>query len=403
MFSTSFDISMALVVKRPKLSRAERLYLPAILGGLSITLKHLRKLISGKTKVTMQYPRRAGTHICPIVSRRTDTRDGRTRPRALRGLPALRIHLSAARHHDQPEEIPPARSLGQGREATRGVRNRHDPLHLLRHVRGSLPRAGHLPAEGLLHHGLPARRWFTTRRSSTRWAACWRGSCISGTKRSSPFWRALLKPSSLSLPYALALFWVFAALMLIFGAAVVFRNPVSSALSLVMSFVCLAALFVRLDAFFIGVVQVLVYAGAVMVLFLFIIMLLDLRSERPRRVNIGAWIGGALVVFGFVGLLGKVLSSNLAFGWEKPAISNPQDKRRLRGRRSAVPAFQSAVPNRRSAHPRSDHWRRHSKREGAEMTPTLNHYLAVSGLLFLSDSRACCCGETSSSSSCAWN
>ncbi|MGA7395657.1 MAG: NADH-quinone oxidoreductase subunit J [Terrimicrobiaceae bacterium] len=123
----------------------------------------------------------------------------------------------------------------------------------------------------------------------------------------------------------LALFWVFAALMLIFGAAVVFlRNPVSSALSLVMSFIFLAALFITLDAFFIGVVQVLVYAGAVMVLFLFIIMLLDLRSERPRRVNIGAWIGGALVVFGFVGLLGKVLSSNLAFGREKPAISNPQ-------------------------------------------------------------------------------
>ena len=77
----------------------------------------------------------------------------------------------------------------------------------------------------------------------------------------------------------LALFWVFAVLMLIFGAAVVFlRNPVSSALSLVMSFVFLAALFITLDAFFIGVVQVLVYAGAVMVLFLFIIMLLDLRS-----------------------------------------------------------------------------------------------------------------------------
>ena len=123
----------------------------------------------------------------------------------------------------------------------------------------------------------------------------------------------------------LALFWLFAALMLIFGAAVVFlRNPVSSALSLVMSFVFLAALFITLDAFFIGVVQVLVYAGAVMVLFLFIIMLLDLRSERPRRVNIGAWIGAALVVFGFVGLLGKVLSSNRAFGMEKPAISNPQ-------------------------------------------------------------------------------
>jgi len=123
----------------------------------------------------------------------------------------------------------------------------------------------------------------------------------------------------------LVLFWVFAALMLIFGAAVVFlRNPVSSALSLVMSFVFLAALFITLDAFFIGVVQVLVYAGAVMVLFLFIIMLLDLRTEQPRRVNFGAWIGGAFVVFGFAGLLGKVLSSAVPFDMQKPPISNPQ-------------------------------------------------------------------------------
>ena len=123
----------------------------------------------------------------------------------------------------------------------------------------------------------------------------------------------------------LVLFWVFAVLMLLFGAAVVFlRNPVSNALSLVMSFVFLAALFITLDAFFIGVVQVLVYAGAVMVLFLFIIMLLDLRTERPRRVNIGAWTGGGLVVFGFVGLLGRVLSSGVPFDMQKPTLSNLQ-------------------------------------------------------------------------------
>jgi NADH-quinone oxidoreductase subunit J len=122
----------------------------------------------------------------------------------------------------------------------------------------------------------------------------------------------------------LVLFWVFAGLMLLFGVAVVFlRNPVSNALSLVMSFVFLAALFVTLDAFFLGVVQVLVYAGAVMVLFLFIIMLLDLRGEQPRRLNIGAWAGGGLVVFGFVGLLGRVLSSELPFDMQKPIVPGP--------------------------------------------------------------------------------
>ena len=92
------------------------------------------------------------------------------------------------------------------------------------------------------------------------------------------------------------LFWIFAALMLVFGAAVVLnRNPVASALSLVVSFLGLAALFMSLDAYFIGIIQVLVYAGAVMVLFLFIIMLLDLRAEERRKMNYVAVAGGAAV------------------------------------------------------------------------------------------------------------
>ncbi len=92
------------------------------------------------------------------------------------------------------------------------------------------------------------------------------------------------------------LFWIFALLMLVFGAAVVInRNPVASALSLVVSFLGLAALFMSLDAYFIGIIQVLVYAGAVMVLFLFIIMLLDLRAEEERRINWVASVGGIAV------------------------------------------------------------------------------------------------------------
>src|SRR5215212_4376621 len=92
------------------------------------------------------------------------------------------------------------------------------------------------------------------------------------------------------------LFWIFALLMLIFGAAVVVnRNPVASALSLVVSFLGLAALFMSLDAYFIGIIQILVYAGAVMVLFLFIIMLLDIRAEERRRMNWPAVVGGAAV------------------------------------------------------------------------------------------------------------
>jgi NADH-quinone oxidoreductase subunit J len=89
------------------------------------------------------------------------------------------------------------------------------------------------------------------------------------------------------------LFYAFAALTLVFGALVVMlRNPVASAMSLVVSFTGLATLFVSLDAYFIGTLQILVYAGAVMVLFLFIIMLLDIKAEVGRSGKIGPILAG---------------------------------------------------------------------------------------------------------------
>jgi NADH-quinone oxidoreductase subunit J len=91
-------------------------------------------------------------------------------------------------------------------------------------------------------------------------------------------------------------------------------------LSLVASFLCLSALFVGLDAFFIGVIQVLVYAGAVMVLFLFIILLLDLKAEQRRLFNNLALVGGSLVTALFVGGLLQVLSVFPAGAQTFPAL-----------------------------------------------------------------------------------
>ena len=103
-------------------------------------------------------------------------------------------------------------------------------------------------------------------------------------------------------------FWLFSFLMIGFAVMVVVqRNPVASALSLASSFFFLAWLFFLLGAFFIGIIQILVYAGAVMVLFLFIIMLLDLKAEERRKWNPLGLAGGAVVAFGFVWLLLKVL------------------------------------------------------------------------------------------------
>src|SRR3954471_5937194 len=97
-----------------------------------------------------------------------------------------------------------------------------------------------------------------------------------------------------------ALFYIFASLAIICGFLVVAnpfsRNPVTSAMFLVLSIASLAGLFVLLHAFFLAAVQVLVYAGAVMVLFLFVIMLLDLKTEERRKINLFGGITGVVSV-----------------------------------------------------------------------------------------------------------
>jgi NADH-quinone oxidoreductase subunit J len=96
------------------------------------------------------------------------------------------------------------------------------------------------------------------------------------------------------------LFYVFAFLTLLFGFLVVANpfslNPVTSAMFLVLAIGSLAVLFVLLGAYFLAAVQVLVYAGAVMVLFLFVIMLLDLKAEERRRIRKVAVIAGLVSV-----------------------------------------------------------------------------------------------------------
>ena len=108
----------------------------------------------------------------------------------------------------------------------------------------------------------------------------------------------------------LVLFWVFSLAMLASGALVITRRrAVNSAVFLIQLFLCTAGLFLLLEAFFIAVVQVLVYAGAVMVLFLFVIMLLepDPTSETnfPRRAVFGSATLAATLGLAFILLLRK--------------------------------------------------------------------------------------------------
>ena len=102
-------------------------------------------------------------------------------------------------------------------------------------------------------------------------------------------------------------FYFFALLTLVFGFLVVAnpfsRNPVTSAMFLVLTMGALAGLFVTLHAFFIAAVQILVYAGAVMVLFLFVIMLLDIKEEERRRFNTFGIATGLVAVGTIAGIL----------------------------------------------------------------------------------------------------
>jgi NADH-quinone oxidoreductase subunit J len=93
------------------------------------------------------------------------------------------------------------------------------------------------------------------------------------------------------------LFYIFSGGMLFFGLMTITnRNPVNSAIFLVLVFFFMAGLFVLLNAFFLAAVQILVYAGAIMVLFLFVIMLLNITEEEKRKIHWFGAIGSLLIL-----------------------------------------------------------------------------------------------------------
>ena len=174
-YHSSFEISriltMAITVSRPKLNWRERLYLPAILSGMAITIKHFKNMLFGRTKVTMQYPEEKRDSQLPDHYRgapalvRDDTVACVVSPASSANSFARRARsrLFRAKFRRRP--------FREGRKISGRIRYRHDPLHLLRHVRGSLPGAGDFPAKRLRHHRLHPGEWSTTKRSSSRSAA----------------------------------------------------------------------------------------------------------------------------------------------------------------------------------------------------------------------------------------
>jgi len=98
---------------------------------------------------------------------------------------------------------------------------------------------------------------------------------------------------------AAVFFYAFAALAVAGGLGMVLnvRNTVAGAMSLVLTMVALGGVYVLLEAYLVGVLQILVYAGAIVVLFLFVVMLLNLRGEAfgPERQGFAKVLGVAVV------------------------------------------------------------------------------------------------------------
>jgi NADH-quinone oxidoreductase subunit J len=104
------------------------------------------------------------------------------------------------------------------------------------------------------------------------------------------------------------LFYLFAAILVLAALGVITaRNPVYSALALVMCFITSAAIWLLIEAEFLAVVLVLVYVGAVMVLFLFVVMMLDINlAELRRGFTRFAWLGWLTALAVIVEIAGVV-------------------------------------------------------------------------------------------------
>jgi NADH-quinone oxidoreductase subunit J len=115
-------------------------------------------------------------------------------------------------------------------------------------------------------------------------------------------------------------FYVFAALAVLASLLVVGqRNPMYSVMLLIVSFGALAGLYVLLDAPFTAVTQIIIYAGAIMVLFLFVVMLLNVPKEEPLPATIANFIGPTGMRFGAV--LSAILAIEVAWALSRIATT----------------------------------------------------------------------------------
>jgi|SRR6185437_10570676 len=108
------------------------------------------------------------------------------------------------------------------------------------------------------------------------------------------------------------LFIIFAVVAIVCGLNLVLqKHPIASALSLIGVMASLAVLYLLLGAEFLAAAQVIVYAGAIMVLFVFVIMLLNAGAEKASHKSWFAQIAGLPLLLAFVGVMGFLITAYL--------------------------------------------------------------------------------------------
>ena len=123
------------------------------------------------------------------------------------------------------------------------------------------------------------------------------------------------------------LFYLFATILVASAIGlIVARNPVYSALLLVLCFFTSASIWLLIEAEFLAVVLVLVYVGAVMVLFLFVVMMLDINVEEMRRgFTRYAWVGWLTAFVVIVQIVGLVAARRLGVDVTQGMVPLPAD------------------------------------------------------------------------------
>jgi len=125
---------------------------------------------------------------------------------------------------------------------------------------------------------------------------------------------------------AAAVFYILASIALLSAVMVIWsRNVIHSAIYLVLSFLCIAGVYVLLQAEFVAVVQVLVYAGGILVLFLFVIMLVNLTDPPGQRIRVHATVSAVVGAAALVLLLYVAGSGGLKSSFGLPTDLSAQD------------------------------------------------------------------------------